>query len=119
LLRVGSLATGRLVDKTWTTNSAYKYQMTFEYEAQNGAKGHLTTRTSRTEGWEDKAGVPLIYDPADLKQAVLLANLPGRVAAGENGQPVARTSRAFLVLPALTVLGNLWYVCHHWIIATH
>jgi len=116
LLRVGSLATGRLIDKTWTTNSAYKYQMTFEYDAQNGAKGRLTARTSRPEPLEDKAGVPLFYDPAGLTRAVLLADLPGRVAAGERGQPVASPSRAYLVLPALAILGNVWYVCHHWIV---
>jgi hypothetical protein len=118
LLRGGLTATGRLTEKTWTpmnAKGAYKYQMTFEYDAQNGAKGSLTTRTSRPEGLEDTAGVPLFYDPADLRRAVLVADLPGGIAAGEGGQPVTRSSRAFLILPALTVLGNLWYVYSHWI----
>ena len=116
LLRDGLLATGRLIEKTWTdmnAHSPYRYQMTFEFDAQNGAKGRLTTRTNRPEALEDKAGVPLLYNPADLRRAVLLADLPGRVAAGESGQPVASPSRAFLMLPALTVLGNLWYVYRH------
>ncbi len=122
LLRDGLPSTGRLIEKTRTNvgnRNGQVYRLTFEFTAKSGAAGHVTTRTAKPEWLEDKAGVPLFYDPADLTRAVLLADLPGRVAAGENGQPVARTSRAFLVLPALTVLGNLWYVCHHWIIATH
>jgi hypothetical protein len=118
LLRSGLPATGRLIDKIRTnmgTKRGSVYQMTFEYDAQNGAKGRATTRTSRPEELEDKAGVPLFYDPADLTRAVLLADLPGRIAAGEGGQPVASPSRAFLILPALTALGNLWYVYRHWI----
>ncbi len=118
LMRDGLLATGRLIEKTRTnvgTNNGQVYRLTFEFTAKSGATGHVTTRTGTPEGLEDKAGVPLFYDPADLTRAVLLADLPGRVAAGEMGQPVASPSRAFLVLPALTVLGNLWYVNRHWI----
>jgi len=118
LLRDGLPATGRLIDKTRTnagTNRGQVYRLTFAYTSRTGATGRVTASTARPELLEDKAGVLLFYDPAHLKRAVLLATLPGNIHADEMGQPVARPSRAFLVLPALTVLGNLWYVYRHWI----
>jgi hypothetical protein len=118
LLRDGLLATGTLIEKTRTnieTSSGQVYRLTLEYTAQSGATGRVTTRTNRPERLEDKSGALLFYDPADLTRAVLLASLPGSIAADKTGQPIARPSRAFLVVPALTILGNVWYVYHHWI----
>ncbi|MGA3043335.1 MAG: hypothetical protein ABSF54_21385 [Bryobacteraceae bacterium] len=118
LLRDGLPATGRLIDKTRmnaSTNRGNMYRLTFAYTSQKGATGRVTASTARPELFEDKEGALVFYHPADLKRAVLLASLPGRVDAGERGQPVASPSRAFLVLPALTLLGNLWYVYRHWL----
>ena len=98
LLRDGLLATGRLIDKTRTNvrvNNRRVYRMTFEYTAQSGVTGRVTTRTNRPAQLEDNVGALLFYAPADPERAVLLAGLPGSIAADETGQPVARASRGF------------------------
>jgi hypothetical protein len=113
LLRDGLPATGRLIDKTRMrtgTNRGQMYRLTFEYTSQKGVTGRVTASTALPELFEDKAGALVFYEPADPKRAVLLASLPGKVVAGPAGQPAASPSRAFLVLPALTVLGNVWHI---------
>lgn len=118
LLREGLLTTGRLVEKKRTnvrTRGRRVYRLTFEFTAQSGMTGRVNTRTRRPERLEDKAGQILLYDPANLKRAVLLASLPGRISADESRQPVARGSMAFLLLPALSILGNVWCVYRLWI----
>lgn len=116
LLRDGLTAAGKLIDKTRTNMSSGNrqvYRMTVEFTAQGGATGRVTTRTASPEKLEDRAGAPLVYDPTDLRRAALVSSLPGTVAADGAGQPVASASRWYLVLPALTLLGNVWYVFRH------
>ncbi|HLY19035.1 MAG TPA: hypothetical protein VKR61_17515 [Bryobacteraceae bacterium] len=115
LLRDGLFATGKLVEKTRTNVQQGRrqvYRMTFEFIAQTGVTGRVTTRTSTPGLLGDAGDVHLLYDPANLKRAALLATLPGTIGAGETGQPIARGSALFWVLPALTILGNAWYVYH-------
>ena len=118
LLRDGQPASARLVGKSPTgsrTNGRMVYQMTFEYTAMSGAAGRATTKTSRPEKFEAGATQTVLYDPADLSRAVLVASLPGRFGTDEAGQPQVTGTAAFILLPALTLLGNGWYAWHHWI----
>ena|SRR5580700_123786 len=113
LLRDGLPATGRLIDKTRMTSGAKRgqmYRLTFEYTSQNGATGRVTASTGLPELFEDKEGALVFYEPANPRRAVLLASLPGSIAADALGQPAASPSRAFLILPALTILGNVWHI---------
>ena len=116
LLREGVPAEGRLIDKVPTNmrvNHRVVYRMTFEYAALSGT-GRAIARTNQPERFEDEPRKLLLYDPGDLEKAQLLGSFPGTVALGEGGQPVARGSLAFLILPALVVLGNAWYAYRLW-----
>jgi len=118
LLREGLPASGRLMEKVSTgvrTNGRPVYRMTFEYTAQNGVTGRVTARTNSPERLEDQSRELLLYDPRDLAKAFLIDDLPGTVTIDEAGQPVPGGAGAYFLLPALTLLGNGWYVYRHWI----
>jgi hypothetical protein len=118
LLREGLPAPARLINKASTgatTLGRAVYRMTFEYSAQSGATGRVTVRTHLPERLEDEQRELLLYDPSTVASAVLLDDLPGTVTVDETGQPKAGGSGRFLLLPALTILGNGWYIWRHWI----
>lgn len=118
LLREGLPATARLVSKNRTyaqTNGSSVYRLTFEYTPQSGGPRRTTIRDNRPSAFEGKGENLLLYDPADPGCAALLASMPGAIAAGARGQPATRASSAFLILPAIAVLGNVLYVCSHWL----
>ena len=114
LLRDGQPAAARLIDKTATgsrTMGRPDYRMDFEYTAQNGAQGRASLRTNQPEPLEG-AETLVFYDPADLSRGLLFPSLPGDVAIGSDGQPTRTGSRAFLVLPLATLIGNACYVLY-------
>lgn len=116
LLRDGVETAGRPIEIKRTnvqSGRAQVYALTFEFDAQNGAKGRAVLRTSQPDRFRSPAGVPVFYDPLHPARAAVLASLPGSIAAGADGQPFARPSLAFLILPGLTILGHLWYWCRH------
>lgn len=116
LVRDGLLTTGKLIQTKRTniqSNNRQVYRLTFEYQAQHGGTGQVTMSTNRPERFSGKEGQELFYDPANLKRAVLVASLPGTLAADEAHQPVARGSMIFLLLPGLTIVGNACYVYRH------
>jgi hypothetical protein len=118
LLRDGLPAPARLIKKASTGATTFghaDYRMTFEYSAQSGAIGRVTVRTHLPERLEDEQRELLLYDPSAVASAVLLDDLPGTVSVDETGQPKAGGSRRFLLLPALTILGNGLYIWRHWI----
>ena len=118
LLREGLPAAGRLMEKVSTgarTNGRLVYRMTFEYTAQNGMTSRVTARTNSPERLEDQSRELLLYDLQDLARASLIDDLPGTVTIDEAGQPAPGGAGAYFLLPALTLLGNGWYVYRHWI----
>ena len=118
LLREGLPAAGCLMEKVSTgarTNGRLVYRMTFEYTAQNGMTSRVTARTNSPERLEDQSRELLLYDPQDLARAFLIDDLPGTVTIDEAGQPAPGGAGAYFLLPALTLLGNGWYVYRHWI----
>jgi hypothetical protein len=114
LLRDGEPAPARLIEKSATgarTMNRPVYRMTFSY-AVNGAESTVTTRTHLPERLEGEPAALLLYDPRDPRQAVLTGSLLGALIIDEAGQPSAPRSRAFLLLPALTILENIWRGMH-------
>ena len=118
LLRAGMAAAGRLVKKTATgarTNGRMVYRMTFEFKAKNGAPGSTTLRANRPERLEDDSRELVLYDPEDLRKAVLVDSLPGNLNVDDRGELTASRSIGFLILPAIAILGNAWwYITHLW-----
>ncbi|MFN7996264.1 MAG: hypothetical protein U0Q18_21815 [Bryobacteraceae bacterium] len=115
LLRNGSPAVARFLKKEPTrtrVNNRLVYRMTFEYTAQNGMLGNAVLRSNRPERLEKKPGTLLLYAPENLNDVVFVDTLPGRIWLAEAGQPAPGGSLAYLILPALAILGNLWYASH-------
>ncbi|HVN06613.1 MAG TPA: hypothetical protein VMT86_19475 [Bryobacteraceae bacterium] len=114
LLREGLVTTAKLIEKKWTnlrSNNRQVYRLTFEYSTPRGT-GRVTTRTNRPGRFEREPAQLVFYDPEDLNRAVLAASIPGSVTAGQGRQPVVRGSWAYLLLPGLVSVGNVWYVVH-------
>ena len=84
-------------------------------DTQNGMTSRVTARTNSPERLEDQSRELLLYDPQDLARASLIDDLPGTVTIDEAGQPAPGGAGAYFLLPALTLLGNGWYVYRHWI----
>jgi hypothetical protein len=84
--------------------------MTFEYTAQSGMAGRTMLRSNMPAKLESAARELVLYDPQNLANSLVLANVPGKVDIDDQGAPVAGGSAAFLVLPALIIFGNAGYV---------
>jgi hypothetical protein len=112
LLRQGLPAAGKLIEQVTAQRRSvgYKvYRLTFEYTAHSGVTGRVTSRSYMAHQLEKAARELVLYDPEDLTKAMVLATAPGKVVIDERGEPMAGGSAAFLILPALTILGNAWY----------
>jgi hypothetical protein len=113
LLREGLPAAGKLILKTPTNTRVMGrrvYRMTFEYTAQSGMAGRTMLRSNMPAKLESAARELVLYDPQNLANSLVLANVPGKVDIDDQGAPVAGGSAAFLVLPALIIFGNAGYV---------
>ncbi len=113
VLRFGLPTAGKLIDKVSTNTSTMGrtvYRMTFEYGSQSGTAGRVTLRTNTPARLESSAREMVLYDPQDLTKAVVFADVPGKVDIDEHGELAAGSSAAFLILPALTILGNVLYM---------
>lgn len=112
LLEHGEHARGRLVAKertNTTINNQRVMKLTFEFEDASGATHKAVARSHRLAELEDEATEELMYDP-HRDAAVLLDALPGRPEIdAEGGFDTARpgVAIAVLILPVLTVVGNL------------
>jgi len=112
LLTAGVPVPGKLVEKAPTLtriNNRTVYKMTFQYVAHDGVARHTAAKTHRPERLEDEANECVLYDPDNPAKATLFDSMPGKIAIDESGQLQAR-SRAFLILPLLATLGNLWWI---------
>jgi hypothetical protein len=112
LLGGGVPASGKLVEKAPTltrVNNRTVYKMTFQYVAHDGIARHTIARTHQPERLQDEAAECVLYDPDNPATSMLLDAMPGKTGIDEGGQLVAR-SRAFLILPVLAIVGNLWWI---------
>jgi hypothetical protein len=112
LLSAGVPVSGKLVQKEPTLtriNNRTVYKMTFQYIAHDGVVRQTVARTHQPERLEDEPHECLLYDPDAPARAMLLDTMPGKIGIDEGGQLKAH-SRAFLILPLLAIVGNLWWI---------
>ena len=117
LLAHGELTTGVLMSKKATStriNEQRVYKLTFEFTVA-GQTYEVAAKTHETEKLEDDNEEPLLYDPFNPANAVMLDHLPGEPRIDENGEvrlnKVAGTVLV-LITPAATIIGNglyAWY----------
>jgi len=113
LLRLGMVTTGKLVDKRRTSATINKqrvYELIFEFHSYDGRQFTTSARSHRTERLEDEHEEPLLYDPLDPSNAVMVDSLPSRPELDEAGNlrgAPAPFALFALFLPALVVGINL------------
>ncbi|MBI2363158.1 MAG: hypothetical protein HYV15_07225, partial [Elusimicrobia bacterium] len=91
-------------------NNSTVWELSFEFTAASGRTAVAKARTHEPEALLDQKLEPLVYDPLDPPNAVLLDDLPGRPRLDQDS--VTRTDGLLSApllfgLPALTVLGHL------------
>lgn len=113
LLRLGMLTTGKLAHKrptSVTVNKQRVYELIFKFQSYDGQQCTASARTHRSERLEDEREEPLLYDPLDPSQAMMIDSLPSRPelddAGNLRGRPIVVALFA-LLLPAIAVAVNL------------
>lgn len=121
LLRDGTLGYGRLVSSEPTKEVIFNktvFLLTFRFVAGNGLTCQATSKTRTPELMKMDAEKPLMYDPADPSQAVMLDGLPGSPELDETGglrSGGAAALWACLLIPAAAICGNGVYIWYNWI----
>lgn len=115
LLRHGMTAEGRFIGKKATNtkiNGQTVWELSYEFATASGRQAVAKARSHEPEPLTDQALEPLVYDPLDPLNAVMLDDLPGRPRLDQDS--VTRTEAGLrapllLVVPGLTLLGHiLW-----------
>ena|SRR5947209_2882398 len=111
LLRDGVLTTGVLKSKqatNTTVNSRRVYELTFEFTARDGRRCQAKARTSLTQRLEDEREEPLLYNPDNPSDAVMLDDAPSRPQLDESGGLAARpvAARLAMIIPAVVIAAN-------------
>jgi len=111
LLRDGICTTG-VLKATRPTNTRVNnrrvYELDFEFTARDGRRCTAKARTSITDRLTDEREEPLLYDPENPDDAVMLDEAPSRPRFNESGMLVGRPVAALLamILPALVIAVN-------------
>lgn len=117
LLVHGKVSQGKLVSKVATNarvNNQPVYKLTFEFQADDGFSYQTVVRTHACRVLEDEPQEPLVYDPVDPTNAVLLDSLPGGPRVDASGAlRVANPILGLLslLLPAICIVGHGTYAC--------
>ena len=111
LLREGVCTTGVLKAKrptNTTVNNRRVYELDFEFTARDGRRCIATARTSITERLTDEREEPLLYNPENPDDAVMLDEAPSRPRFNEGGMLMGRPVAALfaMFLPALVIVVN-------------
>ncbi len=116
LLRVGRLATGKLVSREFTNasvNNQPVVRLSFEFTAHDGSTAVAEAKTHATRPLEDEAEELLLYDPADPSSAVLLDSIAASPRLGPDGEyeprPMAKVI-PLLIVPILSIVGHGGYL---------
>ena len=124
LLKSGSRTDGRFVRREATStriNNRTVYSYLFEFEDHNdrtwqvSGRSHLHDRFSGDSGAGRKPEVfePLVYNPDDPGDALLLDDLPGSPRIHSDGRVILTGSANLaIMLPAAVLIGNLLWVLH-------
>lgn len=127
LLRYGKLTNGVLISREATNTSinkrtVYKYTFAFKNDDQQScevsAKTHLSGRFSgeHIDGVEQTQSAnieePLLYDPHNPEEALLLDDLPGAPRIDSRGQIPGSMSSLVpsLILPAVIIGGHAYWI---------
>lgn len=114
LMTEGELAHATLessADTHWKTNERPVLKLTFAFEAKGGGTYRVTTKTHRTEDF-DEPGERVVYNPRHPEDAILLDALPSSPAINSRGEFTPRpgqgvSSALTLLAPTASVLGVL------------
>ena len=112
LLRDGICTTGVLKHQratNTTVNNRRVYELEFEFTARDGRRCLAKARTSMTERLLDEREEPLLYNPENPDDAVMLDEAPSRPRFDESGALVGRPVAALLAMfiPALVIAVNV------------
>jgi hypothetical protein len=116
LLTIGEQTTAHLKSSVKTNteiNDRPVYKLTFEFETRHGQISQATAKTHLVENLEDEHDEPLLYDPMEPSNAVMLDSLPGLPRIDADGQIRASSgvSALFcLAVPVATVVGHTAYL---------
>jgi hypothetical protein len=116
LLKIGEQTTGRLKSKVKTNteiNDCPVYKLTFEFETRHGQTSQATAKTHLVENLEDDHDEPLLYDPVEPSNAVMLDNLPALPLINSDGQIRVRSGVSALyclLVPGAAVIGHIGYL---------
>lgn len=126
LLRHGRQTTGTLVSReatNATVNDETVYKFTFRFKTDVGQTHTVTAKTHVTDRFAGEPALttfenrhdiqePLLYNPANPADAVLLDDLPGSPRINQFGDIEPNSCGLFLVLivPAITVVGHGWWL---------
>ena len=113
LLRRGMTAEGRFIGKKATNtkiNEQTVWELSYEFTTASGRTAVAKARNHEIEALTDQSLEPLVYDPLDPSNAVMLDDLPGRPRLDQDS--VTRTEGSLrapllLAVPALTFFGHL------------
>jgi hypothetical protein len=112
LLENGRLEMGRLISKYPTNvriNKRAVYKMTFEFALPDQSKFQVTTKTHITELLENESQEPLLYEPNNPNNAIMIDNLPGQPCIDEAGNLQVKSAASALlslIIPSLSAIAN-------------
>jgi hypothetical protein len=116
LLREGLPVAGAVTAKFSTGSSTmgkrdYRVVVEFETPGQRSRKVMLTT--NHPEDLDNGLCTMVLYDPENPTHALPIGGMPGTVTEDESGSFTGNMSWNILVLPALSLIGNGWYIWRH------
>ena len=130
LLSEGSLTDGRFLSREATStriNNRTVYSFLVEFEASDGRAYQVRGRSHQPERFagetrsghgnrrdaEEEIFEPLLYNPGNPVDALLLDDLPGSPRISGDGQVhLTGVHRFGLLLPAAVIIGNLLWMLH-------
>jgi hypothetical protein len=113
----GVLTSGKLTLKSATNvrvNNRPVYKFAFVFTTQRGEVCTAETKTAAAR-FENDSPEPVLYDPTEPQQAVLLNDLPGAPQIDETGRVFNRKPAAVVtscLIPTITVLGHSYWAAY-------
>lgn len=117
LLAYGLFIEGKLMAKEMTNvrvNNRPVYAYTFEFDASDGKTYQTTGRTHHPHLLQEEKAQSIVYAQADPSYSVLFETIPFAPRINDKGDflPISKMNTWVLILPILTVLGNIGYMLY-------
>ncbi len=115
LIECGLFASGKMIHKEATTsriNNQPIYKVIYEFEAENGKSYKAEGKTHRAHLLQEGVDQQIIYAQKEPSYSVLFDTIPFAPKMDEEGSflPIPKRNMWVLVLPVLTVFGNIGYI---------